>query len=103
MASRHSKLALIWQRQRRRIAEAKWSGRQLLRLGIVAAGGAIAAKQGIGSLAAAGDGSLNAIDGVPPSPISVPFSADLPQLQATNRLKQPVAALNPTPAGFTWT
>ena len=39
MASRHSKLALIGQRKRRRIAEAKLSRRQLLRLGIVAAGG----------------------------------------------------------------
>jgi FtsP/CotA-like multicopper oxidase with cupredoxin domain len=103
MASWRSKLALLGQWKRRRIAEAKLNRRQMLRLGLVAAGGAIAARQGIGGPAAADDGSLNAIDGISPSPISVPFSADLPQLQAVNRLKQPVAALNPAPAGFTWT
>src|SRR5260221_552371 len=115
MASWKDKLA---SRARRK---AKFSRRAMMKVGLASAGGALAARQGIGEVAADNGGnlSLGDVDGLPPSPISTPWSWPMPQLQlrqATAKLvrpanapnplmylKEPVGALNPPPKGYTWT
>src|SRR5712692_7913366 len=100
MAGWRNKLALMARWSRRRLAQAKLGRRDMMKLGLAAVGGALAARPGIGP-AAADNVSLDSIDGIAPSPISIPFIDDMPQLQLA--VKNWVKALNPPPASFTWT
>jgi FtsP/CotA-like multicopper oxidase with cupredoxin domain len=117
MVSWLSKLASIVDRNKRQIArarkavKARLTRRQLMRGGLVAAGGALAVKQGIGAKALA-DATLSIADGGGPSPMTVEFMTAMPELQKA--VKQPAfditdpnnplgTQLSPVPNGFTWT
>jgi FtsP/CotA-like multicopper oxidase with cupredoxin domain len=118
MASWQSRLHDFLVRNRREIAKAgeavkaRLSRRQLMRAGLVTAGGALVVQQSLVKRALA-DATLNIVDGIPPSPISVPFSADLPQPQlavktAAYDLTNPNKKLQgkqlyPAPDGYSWT
>lgn len=80
MASWKDKLALTAQRNRQDIVRAKLSRREMMRLGLVAAGGGLIVKAGLSSRAFA-DG------GTPASPPATPWVQPMPALQ----IKQPVA------------
>src|SRR5947209_1919975 len=108
MADWQSKLRILSTRSRQKLADVRETAlatltrRRLMGAGLAAAGGALAVRQGVGRAAA--DETLNIVDGVAPSPISTPFSADMPQVQAARpgqpaalRVKVPVSALNPPP------
>src|SRR5882672_1875006 len=105
MASCRDKLLQIVQQNRRSVAMVNPNRRMVIKLGLASAGGALLV--GRGRRARADDGSDNV---VPPSPISVPFSTDLP----ISTVKQPRydltdpahprgTPLSPPPAGYTWT
>jgi FtsP/CotA-like multicopper oxidase with cupredoxin domain len=115
MSSWRSKLRDFLVRNRQGVVKvgenvrARLSRRQLMRAGIVGAGGALAAKQGIGTRALA-DATLNIDGGGGPSPITLEFVTPMPELQKA--VKQPAfdlahpdkgMQLSPAPNGFTWT
>jgi FtsP/CotA-like multicopper oxidase with cupredoxin domain len=96
MASWQEKLALTAQRNRQDIVKAKLSRREMMRLGLLTAGGALVAKAGLSSRA-----GLAKDLGVPPSPPSTPWAQSMPLLS----VKSPVGAssLNGgAPDGATW-
>jgi hypothetical protein len=80
MASWKDRLALMAQRNRQEIVKAKLSRREMMRLGLLTAGGSLIFKQGLSARALAdqgsggggsgGGGSLTSVQGVdgPPSP-----------------------------------
>ncbi len=89
------RLALTAQRNRQEIVKAKLSRREMMRLGLVTAGGALVAKAGLSSRA-----GLAQDLGVPPSPPTTPWAQPMPVLP----IKQPVAAtalLHGAPDGTT--
>ena len=92
MANWQDKLALIAQRNRQEVVAAKLSRREMMRLGLLTAGGSLIAKAGLSSRAfAAGvDDSLttkeSTLSVVPPSPPVRPWVAPMPILP----VKQPV-------------
>jgi hypothetical protein len=87
MPSWQDKLALIAQRNRQEIVKAKLSRREMVRMGLITAGGTLVAKAGLSSragFAAGADDSLTAPDGtlstVPASPPVRPWVAAMPRL-----------------------
>ena len=82
MSGWKARLALTAQRNRQEIVKAQLSRREMARLGLLTAGGALVAKSGLSSRAFAGGGDA------PASPPTKPWSQPLPLLQ----IKQPVAA-----------
>ena len=85
MASWKVKLALTAQGNRREIVRAKLNRREMMRLGLLTAGGTLVVKQGLSARwgqALADDGSINAVQGVdgPPVPPSTPWVQPMPIL-----------------------
>jgi FtsP/CotA-like multicopper oxidase with cupredoxin domain len=83
MASWREKLALAAQRNRREIIKARLSRREMMRMGLLTAGGSLVVKQGLSARwALADDGSLTFVKGIdgPPSPPSIPWNQELPRL-----------------------
>ena len=98
MASWKDRLALTAQRNRQEIVKAKLSRREMMRLGLLTAGGSLVLKKGLSARAFAdqgsgggssGGGSLTAVQGVdgPPSPPATPWAQPMPILP----VKTPVA------------
>jgi FtsP/CotA-like multicopper oxidase with cupredoxin domain len=95
MASWKDRLALTAQRNRQEIVKAKLSRREMIRLGLLTAGGSLILKQGLSARAFAdqgsggGGGSLTSVQGVdgPPSPPVRPWVQPMPILP----VKKPVA------------
>jgi FtsP/CotA-like multicopper oxidase with cupredoxin domain len=88
MTSWKDKLALTAQRNRQEIVKAKLSRREMVRLGLLTAGGSLVLKKGLSARAFADDGSLTFVKGVdgPPSPQARPWVQPMPILP----VKQPV-------------
>ena len=96
MASWKDKLALTAQRNRQEIVKAKLDRREMMRLGLLTAGGALIAKAGLSSRAFGAEPALTDKDAtlsrVPPSPPIRPWAAPMPRLV----LKKPVDYRNMT-------
>src|SRR5471030_2541888 len=105
MVSWKNKLAVIGQRNRQEIVKAKLSRREMMRLGLLTAGGALIAKQGLSARALAQGGSggggggghgaddtttLETTSAVPPSPMTTPWVQPMPRLS----VKTPVLPQN---------
>lgn len=77
-----TKLDLIAQRNRRAIVAANLSRRDMIRMGLVTAGGTLALKKGLSARAFADEGALTVVKGVdgPPSPRARPFIQEMPIL-----------------------
>src|SRR5450432_4047447 len=92
MSSWRDKLAVVAQRNRLEIVKAKLSRREMMRLGLVTAGGALIAKQGLSARAFAKGGaddlSLTTSVHVPPSPMTRQWVQPMPRIP----VKVPVAA-----------
>ena len=102
MSSWKEKLALTAQRNRQEIVKAKLDRREMMRLGLLTAGGSLIAKAGLSSRAFGG--GLTEKDPTlirqPPSPPAQPWKAPMPRLT----VKTPVNAhdmLYGTPDGTT--
>ena len=91
MASWKDRWALTAQRNRQEIVKAKLSRREMMRLGLLTAGGSLVLKKGLSARAFAdqgsgggssGGGSLTAVQGVdgPPSPPATPWAQPMPIL-----------------------
>jgi FtsP/CotA-like multicopper oxidase with cupredoxin domain len=91
MSSWKDKLAVVAQRNRMEIVKAKLSRREMMRLGLLTAGGALIAKQGLSARAFAKGGTpdlqLTTPVSVPPSPITRPWVQPMPRIP----VKIPVA------------
>jgi FtsP/CotA-like multicopper oxidase with cupredoxin domain len=80
------RLAIIAQRNRREIVKAKLSRREMVRLGLLTAGGSLIAKQGLSAgITSSNDGTLNtdgrllsSIDRTPASPPAPPWMQPMP-------------------------
>ena len=96
MASWKDKLALTAQRNRQEIVKAKLDRREMMRLGLLTAGGALIAKAGLSSRAFGAEPPLTDKDStlsrVPPSPPIRPWATPMPRLV----LKKPVDYRNMT-------
>jgi hypothetical protein len=82
MAGWKEKLALTAQKNRQEIVRAKLNRREMMRLGLLTAGGTLVVKQGLSARwgqALADDGSINAVQGVD-GPPSTPWVQPLPIL-----------------------
>ena len=73
MTGWQEKLALTAQQNRQEIVKAKLSRREMMRLGLITAGGALVAKAGLSSRA-----GLAKDLGVPPSPPATPWAQPMP-------------------------
>jgi FtsP/CotA-like multicopper oxidase with cupredoxin domain len=83
MADWKDRLALTAQRNRQEIIKAQLSRREMVRLGLLTAGGTLAIKKGLSARAFADDGSLTfvkGVDGPPSPPISKPWLQPMPIL-----------------------
>src|ERR1700730_17908595 len=86
MTSWRDRLALTAQRNRQEIVKAKLNRREMMRLGLLTAGGTLIAKAGLSARAFAaqgpGGGSITAVQGVdgPPSPPATPWAQPMPTL-----------------------
>ncbi len=74
MADWQQRLALTAQRNRQEIVKARLSRREMVRLGLLTAGGSLVIKQGLSSRWAWADGNT------PPSPPAIPFIQELPRI-----------------------
>src|SRR5258708_40004375 len=91
MSSWKDKLAGVAQRNRQEIVKAKLSRREMMRLGLLTAGGALIAKQGLSARALAkggsGSGGIDTAIGTPaadpPSPNSPPWVQPMPPIPDT--------------------
>src|SRR5882672_3158541 len=94
MSSWREKLAVVAQRNRQEIVKAKLSRREMMRLGLLTAGGALIAKQGLSARAFAKGGAddlpLTTPVSVPPSPMTRPWVQPMPRLP----VKTPVSPAN---------
>ena len=95
MADWRTKLAKTAQRNRLEIVKAKLSRREMVRLGLLTAGGTLIAKPGLSAITTTKDGSLNtdsrtlsSVDYTPPSPKARPWIQPMPIIP----LKASVAA-----------
>jgi FtsP/CotA-like multicopper oxidase with cupredoxin domain len=84
MTSWKDKLALTAQRNRQEIIKAKLSRREMMRLGLITAGGSLVAKAGLSARAFAAQGPngsllVPGVDGQSP-PINNPFTVEMPRL-----------------------
>jgi FtsP/CotA-like multicopper oxidase with cupredoxin domain len=86
MTNWRDRLALTAQRNRQEIVRDKLSRREMIRLGLMTAGGSLALKKGLSARAFADDGSLTFVKGVdgPPSPLARPFVQEMPRLPVLN-------------------
>jgi hypothetical protein len=83
MANWKDKLALTAQQNRQEIIRSKLSRREMMRLGLLTAGGSLILKKGLSARAFADDGTLTfvkGVDGPPSPPIQRPFIQELPRL-----------------------
>ncbi len=84
MSSWREKLAAVAQRNRLEIVKAKLSRREMMRLGLLTAGGGLIAKQGLSARAFAKNGApdlpLTTPVSVPPSPMTRPWVQPMPRL-----------------------
>src|SRR6478735_1871541 len=96
MTSWQDKLALTAQRNRQEIVHAKLSKREMMRLGLLTAGGTLALKSGLSSRA------LAQVTGktTPPSPASLPWTQAMP-LIPIQQPKAPTQLLYGPPDGTT--
>ena len=85
MADWRTKLARTAQRNRLEIVKAKLSRREMVRLGLLTAGGTLIAKPGLSAITTTKDGSLNtdsrtlsSVDYTPPSPKARPWIQPMP-------------------------
>ena len=86
MANWRDELALVAQRNRREIVKAKLSRREMVRLGLLTAGGSLIAKQGLSAgITSSNDGTLNtdartlgSVDRTPASPPAPPWVQPMP-------------------------
>lgn len=87
------KIAETAQRNRQEIVKAKLDRREMIRLGLLTAGGSLILKQGLSSRAFGGvDAPLTQVQVVPPSPpIQHPWTQEMPRLESPARVKRPVA------------
>jgi FtsP/CotA-like multicopper oxidase with cupredoxin domain len=94
MSSWKDKLAVVAQRNRQEIVKAKLSRREMMRLGLLTAGGALIAKHGLSARAFAKNGVedmlLTTRVHVPPSPMTRPWVQPMPRLP----VKTPVSPQN---------
>src|SRR6476660_7319204 len=92
MTSWKDRLALTAQRNRQEIVKAKLDRREMMRLGLLTAGGSLIAKAGLSSRAFGAVSSLTEKDPtlatLPPSPPAQPWKAPMPRLM----VKTPVNA-----------
>src|SRR5262252_2984516 len=84
MAGWKEKLALTAQRNRQEIIKAKLSRREMMRLGLLTAGGSLVVKAGLSARAFAAQGPSGSllvpgVDGQSP-PIQNPFTVEMPRL-----------------------
>lgn len=108
MASWRERLALTAQRNRREIVKAKLTRREMVRLGLVTAGGTLVAKQGLSAgVTSSGDGGLNSdqrsllsVDRTPPSPVARPWLQPMPRIPVKQAV-DPHAMLGGPPNGTT--
>ena len=97
MVGWREKLALTAQRNRREIVRANLSRREMMRMGLLTAGGSLVIKQGLSARwawADQGDGSnltLTEVQGVdgPPSPPVTPFIQEMPRLPVLQGFTNP--------------
>ena len=87
MTSWKDKVQLTAQQNRQEIVKAKLNRREMMRLGLLTAGGSLILKQGLSSRAFAGDPDATVF---PPSPPVRPWVQHMPQLS----VKQPVNSDN---------
>ena len=82
MTDWRDRLALTAQRNRQEIVRANLSRREMIRLGLLTAGGSLVLKKGLSARALADDGTLTFVKGVdgPPSPPARPFIQEMPRL-----------------------
>jgi FtsP/CotA-like multicopper oxidase with cupredoxin domain len=84
MSSWRDKLSTVAQRNRLEIVKAKLSRREMMRLGLLTAGGALIAKQGLSARAFAKNGApdlpLTTPVSVPPSPMTRPWVQPMPRI-----------------------
>jgi len=82
MTNWRDRLALSAQQNRQEIVRAKLNRREMMRLGLLTAGGSLVLKKGLSARAFADDGSLTFVKGVdgPPSPPARPFIQEMPRL-----------------------
>lgn len=96
MSNWRHKLALTAQRNRREIVKANLSRRDMMRMGLLTAGGSLVIKQGLSARwawADQGNGSnltLTEVQGMPPSPpIQHPFIQEMPRLPVLTGFTDP--------------
>lgn len=88
MVGWRDRLALTAQRNRQEIVRAKLSRREMVRLGLLTAGGSLIAKHGLSAgVTTSSDGQLNgdgrtlfSVDNVPPSPRARPWAQPMPRI-----------------------
>src|SRR6266849_10859972 len=84
MSSWRERLAVVAQRNRLEIVKAKLSRREMMRLGLLTAGGALIAKHGLSARAlakgGAPDSTLSTVGAVPPSPLVRPWVQPMPRI-----------------------
>ena len=107
MAGWRQKLAVIAQRNRQEIIKAKLDRREMMRLGLLTAGGTLIAKQGLSALTTASDGALNtdgrllsSVDNTPPSPLARPWVQPMPRIPVKAPI-DPARMPGGFPDGFT--
>jgi FtsP/CotA-like multicopper oxidase with cupredoxin domain len=108
MASWRERLAVIAQRNRLEIVKAKLSRRELVRLGLVTAGGTLVAKPGLSArITSSNDGTLNtnartlsSVDQTPASPPARPWVQPMPRIPVKQSIS-PNAMLGGPPDGTT--
>jgi len=108
MASWRERLALTAQRNRREIVKAKLTRREMVRLGLVTAGGTLVAKQGLSAgVTNSSDGGLNSdqrsllsVDRTPPSPAAPPWRQPMPRIPVKQAVA-PNAMIGGPPDGTT--
>ena len=94
------KLQLTAQRNRQEIVKAKLDRREMMRLGLLTAGGSLVVKRGLSSRAFAADGPSSGGSGTPSSPPVRPWTAPMPRLKA-KLPEDPTKWLGGHPNGFT--
>jgi FtsP/CotA-like multicopper oxidase with cupredoxin domain len=108
MPSWKERLAVVAQRNRREIVKAQLSRREMVRLGLLTAGGSLIAKQGLSAgITSSNDGTLNtdgrllsSVDLTPPSPPAAPWVQPMPRIPQKMSIKSTEMA-GGQPDGYT--
>jgi len=109
MPNWRDKLAVIAQRNRQDIVKAKLSRREMVRAGLLTAGGALIAKPGLSAgVTSTSDGSLNtdgrllsSVDNTPPSPPARPWAQPMPIIPVKAPVADPSTMAGGPPDGYT--